>query len=292
MLRAGMTRAVVFLLLAALLLTAPASSADPPKDLPGTSVDYAYDGKDIRRPALAWFARAYVPPEAAAAARPVPLIVFLHGTNKKLIKYRWMGGGHDPDLRAFIGEMVAKGTIEPVVIAAPSSVVKSQVLTSSWDYFDVDKFVAHTKQALAGTVAIDDTRVIVAGHSGAGCSTEGGLAALATRKRPLLGLMSIDTCMRIWLAHRLARASKHTHVVVSYQTVSWTDRPFEDFRATFVSDATKRGVGDGVLRTVEELHATQGAHQASVALSFERWLPQILAKPRASAAGGASAVAP
>ncbi len=271
----------LWLLLVVVLFAAPARS----EDLPGKTVEYTYDGKDVRRPALAWFARAYVPPEAAAAGHPVPLVVFLHGTNKKLIKHRWMGGGHDPDLRPFIGDLVRRGVIEPVVIAAPSSVVKSQVQTKSWDYFDLDKFVAHTKKALDGTVAIDESRIIVAGHSGAGCSTEGGLSALATTKRPLLGLLSIDTCMRTWLAHRLARADKRTHVVVSYQTVSWTDRPFDDFRTTFVRDVGKRPADGGVLRAVEELHATQSAHQAAVALTFERFLPLILAKPATGASG-------
>jgi hypothetical protein len=262
---------------------AAAAPAATPAKLPGKTYEFHYDGKDVRRPKLAWSARAYVTPEAAAAGKPLPLVVFLHGTNKKLIKYRWMGGGQDPDLRAVIGDLVKRGVIEPVIIAAPSSVVKSQVSTSSWDYFDLDKFVARTEKALGGAAQIDATRIIVAGHSGAGCSTEGGLATISGGKRRVHAILSIDTCMRTWLAHRLSHAGKRTHVVATYQTVSWTDRPFDEFREAFAHDATLRPVEAGIERTVEEIHPERPAHQATVALTFERWLPKLLATPAASA---------
>ncbi len=265
----------------------PAPAPVTPAVLPGKTYEYHYDGADVRRPKLAWSARAYVPPEAAAAGKPLPLVVFLHGTNKKLIKYRWMGGGQDPDLRAVIGDMVKRGVIGPVILAAPSSVVKSQVSTSSWDYFDLDKFIARTEKALGGAGTIDTTRIVVAGHSGAGCSTEGGLATIAGGKRHVLALLSIDTCMRTWLAHRLSHAGKHTHVVATYQTVSWTDRPFDDFRDAFAHDAALRPVEDGIERTVEEVHPERPAHQATVALTFERWLPKLL-----GATASASTTAP
>jgi hypothetical protein len=278
-------------LLASTVFALPVRAEDDaaPTEPTGKTVAYEYDGKDVRKPELAWFARAYAPPQASARGKPVPLIVFLHGTNKKLVKYRWMGGGIDPDLRFMFDDLIKRGVIEPVAVAAPTSIVKSQVLHSSWDYFDVDKFVELTAKALEGTVEIDTSRIIVAGHSGAGCSTEGGLAALAATKRRLLGVFSIDTCMRDWLAKRLAQIDKRTHVIVSYQTTSWTDRPFDEFRKTFARAVGKRPPESGVLRTIEELRASQAAHQATVALSFEKWLPKLLAPPNAGAKASADA---
>ena len=84
------------LALVALLAWSGAAHAKPsaPAPLPGKTYDFEYDGLDIKHPERAWLGRAYVPPRTAKATKPVPLVVFLHGLNKALIKYRYEP---DPD---------------------------------------------------------------------------------------------------------------------------------------------------------------------------------------------------
>lgn len=248
-----------------------------PPPLPGKTYDYEYDGRDIKHPERAWLGRAYVPPRTAKASKPVPLVVFLHGLNKALIKYRWMGGGTEGDVRRIVGDMVEQQAIEPVVIAGPSSVVASQVSRgSSWNYLDLDEFIDRTMAELKGVVAIDESRIIVAGHSGAGCSLAGGLATAGESRRKLLGLVSIDTCMGGGLAQRLARSNPQTHVVAAYQDVVWRSRPFNLFKRTFKREIEKSPAAAGVLRELDRQRPGGAPHDATVAVTFERWLPKIL----------------
>lgn len=261
----------------ALLLVAPASAEPSPAPLPGKTYDFEWDGRDIRRAELAWFGRAYVPPQAKKTKRAVPLVVFLHGLNAALIKHRWMGGGQEGDVRRIVGALVDDGAIEPIVVAAPSSIVASQVAKgASWNHFDLDRFVDLTVSRLSGLVEIDSSRIVVAGHSGAGCSTAGGLATLHQSRRRLHAILSIDTCMSPALAERLARADAHTHVVVSWQTLSWTNRPLSPFRRAFERTAAAHPADDGILRVLDEQQPTSSPHDATVGLTFERWLPKLL----------------
>lgn len=261
----------------ALLLAVPASAEPSPEPLLGKTYDFEWDGRDIGHPERAWLGRAYVPPQVAEAKRAVPLVVFLHGLNAALIKHRWMGGGQEGDVRRIVGGLVDQGIIPPVVVAAPSSIVASQVTKgASWNRFELDRFVDLTASRLSGLVEIDERRIIVAGHSGAGCSTEGGLATVRNSKRRLLGILSIDTCMSPALAEHLVAADAKTHVVVSWQSVSWSSRPFGLFGKVFKREAQKRPAEDGVLRELDEQKPEQSPHDATVALTFERWLPKIL----------------
>ncbi len=265
----------------ALLLAAPASAEPSSPPLSGKTYDYEWDGRDIRRAELAWFGRAYVPPRASKAKRAVPLVVFLHGLNAALIKHRWMGGGTEGDVRRIVGALVDEGAIEPVVVAGPSSIVKSQVAKgASWNHFDLDRFVDLTVSRLSGLVDIDESRIVVAGHSGAGCSTAGGLATVGQSRRRLHAILSMDTCMSPALAERLARADPHTHVVVSWQAISWANRPFAPFRRAFEQTAAAHPADDGILRALDEQRPAASPHDATVALTFQRWLPKIL-PPRA-----------
>jgi len=251
--------------------------AEKPPELKGTTYDYAYDGKDIGHPERAWLGRAFVPSKTAAAEGKVPLVIFLHGLNAALIKYRWMGGGREGDVRRIIGGLVDEGAIEPVVVAGPSSIVASQVSHgASWNHFDLDNFVSRTNKRLEGIVAIDEERIIVAGHSGAGCSQAGGLEKIAGDKRKLLAIFSIDTCMAASLAQSLARTKPSTHVIVSYQTAAWPRRAFKLFRTIFLREVAKSPPDAEVLRELDHQKPRKAPHEATVALTFERWLPKLL----------------
>jgi hypothetical protein len=261
---------------------APPAGADAP--LPGQTVDFAWDGRDpsrgIARPDLAWLGRAYVHPRARDAGRPLPLVVFLHGLNKALIKHRWMGGGQEGDVRRIVGDLMERGAIGPVLVAGPSSVVPAAVSHgASWGSFDLDRFIEHTERELKGFATVDRRRVIVAGHSGAGCSSSGGLATLGDAKVRPYAVLSIDTCMGLDLAERLAHLDAGTHVVVSYQSVTWQSRPFAAFEQTFARAAASSPPSPGVLREVDHLAPTRAPHDATVALTFERWLPKLVPPP-------------
>src|SRR5690606_14851606 len=71
-----------------------------------TTVDYAWDGRDVGHPERAWYGRAFLPPRTLAAEGPRPLVVFLHGLNAALVKHRWMGGGSEGDVRKIVGALV------------------------------------------------------------------------------------------------------------------------------------------------------------------------------------------
>ncbi len=275
-----MRRPVPFRLWLAALLCVGLSgvaSAAPAASLPGKSYDYAYDGRDIGHRERAWLGRAYVPPKTAQAGQAVGLVVFLHGLNGALIKHRWMGGGKEGDVRAIVGDLVARGQVAPVVIAGPSSVVASQVTRgASWNHFDLDHFIDRTVAKLRTVVKIDERRIVVAGHSGAGCSMVGGLATASRSKRKLLGILSIDTCMPGAMAQRLAQSPAETHVVVAYQTVSWTKRSFKLFGVLFRREVKKSPPATGVLRAIDHQRPKRAPHDATVALTFERWLPKIV----------------
>ncbi|HHH31677.1 MAG TPA: hypothetical protein ENK57_25470 [Polyangiaceae bacterium] len=246
-------------------------------ELPGQTIDYHWDGKDVGRPHLAWTGRAYVPPRAAVGDVARPLLVFLHGLNAALIPHRWMGGGREGDVRAIVGRLVSSGKVAPLVVAGPSSVVRSQVAKgASWNHFDLDRFIDRTVSQLKGEVAIDESKIVVAGHSGAGCSTAGGLATVGQSRRRLLAILAIDTCMAPAIALKLAESDARTHVVVTYQRRSWTKRPFTLFERSFERAVNAHPPRDGVLRAVIELTPDTAPHDRCVPMTLERFLPALL----------------
>jgi predicted Zn-dependent peptidase len=253
-----------------------------PKPLDGATLDYAYDARDIGHPERAWLGRAFVHTSAAAAgpAAPLPIVVFIHGLNTDRIKYRWNGGGNEGDVRRIIADLIESGRIPPTLIAAPSSIIPAAIANAvtSWPAFDLDRFLDLTAERLAGVATIDRSRVIVAGHSGAGCNPKGGLpAAIHGKTRPLAAL-SIDTCMLPSVAVELARAHPSTHIVVSWQTQTWAKRPIAGFKSAFLKEITITPPNPGVLRELEHVTPTEPMpHDAMVPLTLKTWLPRLLA---------------
>ncbi len=258
-----------------------AKPADKP--LAGETIDYPYDGRDVGKPQRAWTGRAFVherAKERAARGEALPLVVFLHGLNKELIPHRWMGGGTEGDVRRLVAELVESGALPPVVVAGPGSVVKEAVSHgASFADLDLDHFLDRTDAALAGKAKIDPRRIVVLGHSGAGCSEAGGILRAVRSKRPLLGVASIDTCMGAGLARDLASAPPSMHVVVSWQRASWNKRPFELFTATFKKGVAASPPARGALRELDELPAGPRPHDATVGQTLTKWLPRMLTPP-------------
>ncbi len=267
--------------------------APPPLD--GTTHDFTYDGKDVGHPERAWLGRAFVHKKAAAdATKALPLVVFVHGINKELIKYRWMGGGNEGDVRRIVAELIEGGQIPPVIVAAPSSVVPQNIVVAptSWMAFDLDHFVEKTAAALKGVATIDKSKIIVAGHSGGGCNVKGGIAS-ALKAKSVHSALVIDVCMGTDLASALAQAKKSVNVVVSWQSITWASRPLKDFKTVFEREVKKTPADTGILRTLDPMTPKEPMpHDAMVPLTLKKWLPQLLPVAKAAAASAPASSAP
>ena len=239
-------------------------------------MDYPYDGSDVKDRARAYEGRAFVHDAALAVKDPLPLVVFLHGLNRALIPHRWMGGGTEGDVRRIIADLIDRGELPPLVLAGPGSIAPPAVsFGASFPVFDLDRFIELTDAALAGVARIDRSRIVVTGHSGAGCSDKGGLVAAVRAKTRPLAVVSIDTCMAGPLAEALAAAPPETHVVVTWQSADWI-RNFDHFRAVFTHTVDAHPPSSGVLRELDPLPPLARAHDATVGQTFEKWLPRIL----------------
>lgn len=263
----------------------PATHAELPKETPrptaGVSYEYPYDGRDVGHPERAWTGRAYVHPAVAAdPKKPVPLLVFLHGLNKELLPHRWMGGGNEGDVRRIAQDLVDKKAIPPLVVAGPSSLVEASVTNAltSWPAFDLDGFVEKTRERLQGIATIDPSRILIAGHSGAGCNDAGGLATAVHGKTHLYAAISIDTCMGPGLAQKLLAAPPDTSVVVAWQEQVWTQRPFTEFKRQWKHDLKAATPPPTALRELDPFQVKEGSpHDALVHLTLDKWLPRIFA---------------
>jgi hypothetical protein len=268
-----------------------AAKPPPPPPLDGISYAYDYDASDIGRPSLAWSGRVFVHRKAAVAPEEArPLLVFIHGLNTEKIKHRWMGGGQEGDVRRIVAELIEGGHVPPLLVAGPSAVDPIAVgnAMTSWPAFDLDTFLDRTTARLAGLSTIDKTRIIVAGHSGAGCNVKGGIATALKAKVEVLAGLVIDTCMGTDLARDLARLRPTLNVVVAWQAQGWKDRPFDDFRATFLREVKKAPPSAGVLRELSFEQPTQPMpHDAMVELTLKKWLPKLLTSPPSGKPAGA-----
>lgn len=253
--------------LAAVLGVAPAAQAQT--KLSGTTIEYGYDGADVHDPDWGWSARAYVP-KAAEGSRPRPLVVFLHGVNRRFVPHLWMGAKDTPDLR----KLFDKWRIEPAIVAAPSSTRACVVTQALWTGFDLDRFVAHTARAIRDTVPVDVDRVVLVGHSGAGCNRRGGLMTAMRTTLPLRAVLVVDVCMSAGDGRLLASvAHADTPLVVSWQP-RWR-RDVQLFTRELLEESQRRGAR--ALRLVEhERLDTVQAHTTIVAEALGKWLPRWL----------------
>jgi hypothetical protein len=253
------------------------SKEEPPK-LSGSTIDYEFTAAEAKKAEHAWTGRAFVHAKVPRDA-PVPLLVFIHGLNVEKIKFRWIGGGQEGDVRRIVSELIESGAIPPAVVAAPTSTdpkIMVNALTT-WPGFDLDVFLERTQRALGGAAKIDRARIVVAGHSGAGCNVKGGIStALRPKKAKVQAGLVIDVCMATDLARDLVKAPKDTHVVVSWQEISWANRPTTDFRNVFKRELKNDPPAAGVLRELDLVQPNAPSpHDAMVALTLKKWLPRF-----------------
>jgi hypothetical protein len=167
---------------------------------------------------------AYVPSSArnlAPDAR-LPIVVFLHGLNpEERLHPEFDAAALDP--RRVVDEMVSSGKTAPFILAAPTHSRPAAAKRGMWDEFDLDAFLLETQRAIGDSAKIDRSRVVLAGHSGAGCSPTAGLLG---DHQKVMALLAIDTCLDTFTIPRLAVLSENLPVRFFYQT-QWP-RPFDD----------------------------------------------------------------
>lgn len=242
----------------------------------GKTIDFEYDGKELKDRARAYSGRIFVHERALAARRKLPLVVFFHGLNKALIPHRWMGGGDEGDVRKISAALIREGKVAPFVLAGPGSVKKEAVSSpASFPQFDLRRFVELVDENLGDVAEIDREQIVVVGHSGAGCSAKGGIVSGLELSPAPLAIVSIDTCMGASLAQALGGADPRTHVVVTWQNSSWP-REFDAFQRELKKEAAKHPKAEGTLQVMEQLPSLAKPHDATVKQTFDKHLPILL----------------
>ena len=203
-----------------------------PSPAAGKSIDFEFHDEEYLLPRQHGGGRAYVPKQVTGDD-PVPLVVFLHGVNRRNRLHMWLGSG-PADLRARLDRSIARGDLPPAVLAAPSQTRDALWPGTLWTGIDLAEFVAATERAVAGRARISRDQVIVAGHSGAGCNLEGGLLKIAADRGAIspIGIVALDTCLDAEVGQALAQASESTRIAAYWQSVIWR-RKVVDFAIGF-----------------------------------------------------------
>lgn len=220
---------------------------------------------------------AAVLPEQATEA-PLPLVVFLHGTNPTSEPHMWLGGG-GRDLRPMIKRLIGTGVVKPFVLAAPSQTKNAGLAAKVWEGFDLNAFVDDVVKATDGSVAIDRTRVVLAGHSGAGCNPSGGLAAdFWSAGVPLpLALVSIDPCLDRKMGGAFARRPTEVPLLLWWQPAIWVRQPAK-FEAALLRDKPEERVDR--VRELPPMGANP--HEAILPIALESALRELFGNPEAT----------
>jgi len=236
----------------------------------GKSFDFAFHDEEYLLPRQHSGGRAYVPKQVTADA-PVPLVVFLHGVNRRNRLHMWLGAG-PADLRARLDKWIAQGDLPPAVLAAPSQTRDALWPAMLWTGIELDEFVAAAEKAVAGRARISRDHVIVAGHSGAGCNADGGLLKIAVDRG------AID---------RLA---------LSRSIRAYSDQPGQRFQSDLGKDSGALGHGVGAKRRSDgqvvvgwSLESSPFFFRIDGPLSHSTWALWTRRSQMASAVGSASA---
>ncbi len=216
---------------------------------------------------------AAVVPARVDASAPLPVVVFLHGTNSTSQPHLWLGGGRR-DLRPLVQRLIQSGSVEPFVLAAPSQTKNAWLARSVWQDFDLNAFVDDVARATEGKVTIDRERVVLAGHSGAGCNPSGGLAAdFWSAGGPLpLALISIDPCLDRKMGGALARRPTEVPLWLWWQSAIWEREPAK-FQAALARDKPEERV-DRVLKLPP---MGVNPHEAILPVALESALRELFA---------------
>lgn len=262
LLRRALGRVVGAVLAASLLASGDVRASPSAAAARGTTTTFPYRQRRLLYSRNASGGLAYVTTGAAPGAA-LPVVVFLHGMNADEIVHPWFGAPYG-DLRSVVEPLVGSGRVTPFVLAAPTHTRFATAANVMWPLFDVDDFLDATEAALSGAATLDRGRVIVIGHSGAGCNVAGGILGESVRRTKLLALIDVDGCVDETTIPSLALAAANAPVTFFWQR-TWP-RPVADLAAACPTC------------TIDELAVTPGmaAHAAILPEALRRYLPSLL----------------
>jgi hypothetical protein len=229
----------------------------------GATVVFPYQQRRLLYSRNAAGGLAYVTSGATRGAS-LPVVVFLHGMNPDEIVHPWFGPAYG-DLRPVVESLVEAGTVTPFVLAAPTHTRYATGATVMWPRFDLDDFLDATEAALGATATLDRTRVVVVGHSGAGCNPSGGILAESLRRAKLLAVVDVDGCVDDTVLSPLAEIATSTPVRFFWQR-TWA-RPMSELASA--CPACK-------LEESSELPPGASPHNAILPDALRRVLPELL----------------
>lgn len=202
----------------------------------------------------------------------LPLVVFLHGLNFTGQKHLWMGGGR-ADLRISADRVAAR--VGPFLLAAPSQTKDAGAARTLWSEFELGAFVEAVERASAAmppALRVDRRKVILVGHSGAGCNPDGGLfAPVASEDETPRAILAIDTCLDEDVGRAVARTRRL--VVAHYQETEWPRDAAGALRG-FYEETEAQHVE--AFQLEKATIVGPDAHNTIVPLAFERALPELL----------------
>jgi len=212
-----------------------------------------------------------------AGQTPLPLVVFLHGTNPNGDMHLWLGGGGH-DLRPVALRLYQSKKVQPFILAGPSQTRAASRGRRLWTRFDFGAFIDDVARALDGHAVVDRDAVVFMGHSGAGCNVNGGIASdFWSQNRPLpRALIAVDPCMDADLGVALGRRPARVPLWLMWQSRMWPREP-----AAFRSALAARRPAERIDR-IEELNPTgPNPHDAILPLALERAARALFAKREA-----------
>lgn len=241
------------------VLSTPTTAASP-----GATVTFPYRQRRFLYSRNGSGGLAYVTSGAQRGAT-LPVVVFLHGMNPDEQMHMWFGPPYG-DLRSIVEPLVSSGKVAPFILAAPTHTRFATGATVMWPRFDLSDFLDSTESALLGLAHVDRARVIVVGHSGAGCNATGGILGEGVRSAKPTAILAVDTCVDDRVVPELASIPASTRVRFFWQK-TWA-RPIGDLER-----ACERCEIEEV-----DLGSTQ-PHNAILPEALRRALPDLLPSP-------------
>lgn len=258
-------RALASSLLLATLLLGARGHAEPQAASTSTTVTFPYHQRKLLYSRNGAGGLAYVTSGVKRGAT-VPVVVFLHGMNADEQLHMWFGPPYG-DLRSVVEPLVASGKVAPFVLAAPTHTRYATAANVMWPQFDLADFLDATESALHGAAHVDRTRVIVVGHSGAGCNTTGGLLGEGMRSGKPIAVLAVDTCIEERVLPELVSLASTTRLHVFWQR-TWP-RPIAELEAACERCRIEEGTDLGA----------SNPHLALLPEALRRTLPALLPAP-------------
>ncbi len=164
------------------------------RDAAGRFIDLPYRDSKLLGAGRAKSTRVWLP-NTAKGDRWYTMVVLLHGLNKAGRMYPLL----DPkrvDVSRVATRLILSGKVrQRFILVAPTQIVGAAHSDTLWRHFDLPGFVEHVRRRLPRWLKLRD-RVVVMGHSGAGCTPGSGLWWIARRYQPMVRAMAtMDTCM-------------------------------------------------------------------------------------------------